>query len=61
MRCPHCNNEDGFTRISRDEVECNVCAGEFHAPLPARLTRNERLQLAADAGFDTWEDYRGER
>lgn len=25
------------------------------------LTRNERLQEAADAGFDTWEDYRGER
>lgn len=26
-----------------------------------RLTRNERLQAAADAGFDTWEDYRGEK
>jgi hypothetical protein len=24
-------------------------------------TRNERLQAAADAGFDTWEDYRGEK
>lgn len=26
-----------------------------------RLTRYERLQAAADAGVDTWEDYRGER
>lgn len=24
-------------------------------------TRYERLQAAADAGFDTWEDYRGEK
>lgn len=26
-----------------------------------RLTRQERLQEMADAGCDTWEDYRGER
>lgn len=26
-----------------------------------RLTRHERLQAAADAGIDTWEEYRGER
>jgi hypothetical protein len=26
-----------------------------------RLTRNERLQMAADAGFDTLEDYRCEK
>jgi hypothetical protein len=25
------------------------------------LTRHERLQAAADAGVDTWEDYRGEK
>ncbi len=26
-----------------------------------RLTRHERHQVAADAGCDTWEDFRGER
>jgi len=26
-----------------------------------KLTRNEQLQAAADAGYDTWEEYRGER
>lgn len=26
-----------------------------------RLPRHERLQAAADAGVDTWEEYRGER
>ena len=25
------------------------------------LTRNEKLQRMADAGMDTWEDYRGEK
>jgi hypothetical protein len=25
------------------------------------VTPTERHQLAADAGFDTWEDYRGEK
>ena len=28
---------------------------------PARLTRQERLQRMADAGIDTWEEYRCER
>jgi uncharacterized Zn finger protein (UPF0148 family) len=28
---------------------------------PRRMTRQERLQAAADAGIDTWEEYRGER
>ena len=36
---------------------CETCRDKR----PAHLTRNERLELAADAGFDTWEDYRGER
>lgn len=26
-----------------------------------KLTRNERLQAAADRGFDTWDDYNGDR
>ena|ERR1700752_5126205 len=26
-----------------------------------RLTRHERLQAAADAGFDTWDDYNGDK
>ena len=26
-----------------------------------KLTCNERLQMAADSGFDTWDDYRGEK
>jgi hypothetical protein len=26
-----------------------------------KLTRQERLQALADAGCDTWEEYRGER
>lgn len=31
-------------------------------PKPTRkMTRTERLQAAADAGVDTWEDYRGEK
>lgn len=28
---------------------------------PRRPTRAERLQAAADAGYDTWAEYRGER
>jgi hypothetical protein len=35
----------------RDDLPCR----------PKRLTRQERLQAAADAGYDTWEEYRGER
>jgi len=28
---------------------------------PRKLTRNEQLELAADAGMDTWEEWRCER
>ena len=31
------------------------------AVLRRRQTRHARLQAAADAGYDTWDDYRGER
>lgn len=62
MTCPHCHNADPtlIERLSATVMRCDVCSKEF----PARqrhLSVYERLQLAADAGQDTWEDYRGER
>ena len=38
-----------------DEVE----EGDIDDQKP--LSRSEKLQRSADAGFDTWEDYRGEK
>ena len=43
-------------------TECGTLEGDPHAvycgtPVQ-RLTRYERLQMAADAGYDTWEEYR---
>ena len=40
--------------------ECPIC-GHVEESEPRILTRMERHQAAADAGRDTWEDYRGER
>ena len=41
---------------------CERCYELEHGKEPRRkMTRNERLQEAADRGCDTWEEYRGER
>ncbi len=41
---------------------CRACGMDQSIVIKSRkLTRMERLQAAADAGFDTWEDYRGKR
>ena len=43
-------------------IESGYCILPEPKERPKRkLTRNERLQAAADAGFDTWDDYNGER
>jgi hypothetical protein len=43
------------------EVVYVVNEGEEEDTPKKKLTRTEKLQAAADAGVDTWEDYRGER
>lgn len=62
MRCPHCKNDNPrlLERLTHDTARCDVCSKEFNAPV-RKLTVHERHELAADHGFDTWEDYRGER
>lgn len=39
--------------------ECPKCGADTEKP--QKLTRMEKLQAAADAGYDTWADYRGEK
>lgn len=41
--------------------ECMGLAEEEEPKKSRKLTRMEKLQAAADAGVDTWEEYRGER
>ena len=43
------------------KAECPLCGADLQKPVRKRLTRMERLQAAADAGVDTWEDYREEK
>lgn len=47
------------------EYECKLCGAdtvrEDLGPRPRKLTTHERHQAAADAGFDTWADWRGEK
>ena len=45
----------------RGGQECPICGFIEEDERPRKLTRHERHQAAADAGRDTWEDYRGER
>jgi hypothetical protein len=40
---------------------CPYCYTAEEVDPKTKLSRNERLQAAADAGYDTWEDYRGEK
>jgi len=49
--CLRCSRVINHVRV------CNNCEAE-RSP---RLSRHERLQAAADAGFDTWADYKGEK
>ena len=42
------SDDDLFAQLSDEEID-------------ARIAYASRLEVAADAGFDTWEDYRGER
>lgn len=73
---PHCTCNDCIAWTAREgEIErfdppadpplhCARCGVVYPADQEhtcRRLTRTERLQAAADAGFDTWEDYRGEK
>lgn len=39
---------------------CPACLEEAERTRKPR-TRHERLQMAADAGYDTWSEYRGEK
>jgi len=53
----HCERHDEYDDSCHDCYELQY--GRYHRP--RKLTQHERHQLAADAGHDTWEDYRGER
>lgn len=64
-RCAECGAD-----LTPDELElltgqiCKACAIEpdYEYKVTSRkLTRNERLQMAADAGYDTWDDYNGDK
>ncbi len=55
QRCREVYELDDLTRGF-----CDQCLEDLKL-IAKKLTRNERLQLAADAGFDTWDDYNGER
>lgn len=58
-RCLWAMTQRGF---NTNHMSANRCAcGAWHVGRHRTLTRTERLQAAADAGFDTHEDYRGER
>ena len=41
--------------------DCEVLEAEYDHPFDNARTRDDKLQAAADAGYDTWEDYRGEK
>ena len=41
--------------------DCLECRARRARRWPARVTRFSRHELAANAGFDTWEDYNGTR
>jgi len=61
--CSYCGNEfeitsEGEDYDTRGDLCCSQCIKER---LKDKLSRNERYQLAADAGFDTWDDYNGDR
>jgi transcription elongation factor Elf1 len=59
VTCPHCDNDDPTLQehLTATTMRCDVCSKQFQFV----LSRHERLQLAADAGHDTWDDYRGDR
>lgn len=63
--CEHCGDYvcERCSAVINHLRTCDNCKAE-HERAPRRrrkLTRNERLQAAADAGVDTWEELRGER
>jgi Zn finger protein HypA/HybF involved in hydrogenase expression len=58
LTCLECGEQ--FSSSDPDPV-CPGCDGgdhELREDLP--LTRAERLQAAADAGVDTWDEYKGD-
>jgi hypothetical protein len=59
------NREACDRRVARQAPELDPDATDRDdrddRPERRRLTTYERHQAAADAGVDTWEDYRGER
>ena len=57
MRCALCGEPEDSPQHN---INCPDDAGYHDFTLPRRLTRHEQLQHMADAGCDTWEDYRGE-
>lgn len=52
--CPLCDE------IVADDP-CPDCGTDTDRIEPRPLTRNEQLEALADAGIDTWEDYRCEK
>lgn len=61
MRCLDCDHQrpTGHNGLCEDCEQERIELGE-RLP-PPRLSRQEQLQLMADNGIDTWEDYRGEK
>jgi len=54
------DNPDVRRRLPR-LTDAGIEQGLIESSRRRKLTRYERLELAADAGHDTWDDYRGER
>lgn len=61
-RCwnPDCDVKLTAVELAQGSGYCMDCNAEL-LRRRRNLTRNERLQLLADSGCDTWEEARGER